>query len=321
MLILRILSWNSAPQPPLFLPLSCSTYLIKHLTHWKFQSIAVEPEILWKRWFAWAFCCCFFSCYAIFTWIWTYKTHDLTEYQLTIGSFLPATTFMWSDWQIPGDLSSSNSNCFPLCIPWSISNAQSFFQVSTLIFCVLIWQHQTFHTICFRIFTSPVMWSILEFAVLRPPQLISIVQSFSNPPPRVLVCVFCHSNHSGPLFSKLRSGCIRFNLKNSSSALPCLFQSLDYFESLLLESICPLPTLRTPPQDSLPTLGLAMTALPGLASATLSGLTAAVTSSIGCISSSLQPSEALLSIRDLLLVNLGPVKAAGAHWHRYWDSQ
>ena len=101
MLILRILSWNSAPQPPLFLPLSCSTYLIKHLTHWKFQSIAVEPEILWKRWFAWAFCCCFFSCYAIFTWIWTYKTHDLTEYQLTIGSFLPATTFMWSDWQIP----------------------------------------------------------------------------------------------------------------------------------------------------------------------------------------------------------------------------
>ena len=42
-----------------------------------------------------------FSCYAIFKWIWTYKTHDLTDYQLNIGSFLPAITFMWSDRQIP----------------------------------------------------------------------------------------------------------------------------------------------------------------------------------------------------------------------------
>ena len=54
---------------------------------------------LWKRWIVWAFLEC--SCYAIFTWIWTYKTHDLADYQLTIGSFLPATTFMCSNWQIP----------------------------------------------------------------------------------------------------------------------------------------------------------------------------------------------------------------------------
>ena len=98
----QILSWNSASQPPLFLPSSCSTCLSKHLTHWKFQRIALELGILWKRWFARAFRERFFSCFAIFTWIWTYKTHDLTQYQLTIGSFLPATTFMWSDWQIPG---------------------------------------------------------------------------------------------------------------------------------------------------------------------------------------------------------------------------
>ena len=52
-----------------------------------------------------------------------------------------------------------------------------------------------------------------------------------------------------------------------------------------------------------------MTAMPGLASAALSGLAAAGTRCLGRISSSLQPSEALLSIRDLLLVNLGPVKA------------
>ena len=42
------------PQPPLFLPSSCSTCLFKHLAHWKFQSIALEPKILCKRW-RWAF--------------------------------------------------------------------------------------------------------------------------------------------------------------------------------------------------------------------------------------------------------------------------
>ena len=37
-----------------------------------------------------------------FIWIWTYKTHELTDHQLIVHSFLPAITFMWSDWQIPG---------------------------------------------------------------------------------------------------------------------------------------------------------------------------------------------------------------------------
>ena len=30
------------------------------------------------------------------------KTHDLIDYQLTVGSLLPAITFMWSDQQFPG---------------------------------------------------------------------------------------------------------------------------------------------------------------------------------------------------------------------------
>ena len=84
----RILSWNSASLPLLFLPSSCSTSLSKHLTHWKIQSIFLKPRILWKRWFAWAFRKQFFFCYVIFTWIWTYKTNDLTDYQLIVGSFL-----------------------------------------------------------------------------------------------------------------------------------------------------------------------------------------------------------------------------------------
>ena len=38
-----------------------------------------------------------FSCNAIFRWIWTYETHDLNDCQLTVGSFVPAISFMWSD--------------------------------------------------------------------------------------------------------------------------------------------------------------------------------------------------------------------------------
>ena len=60
-------------------------------------------------------------------------------------------------------------------------------------------------------------------------------------------------------------------LKTPLAPSPACFNHSIIFESLLLESIRPHPSLRTPPQDSLPTLGLAMTALPGLASAALSG--------------------------------------------------
>ena len=94
-----ILSWNSASQPLLFLPPYCctSSESSKHLTLWKFQSLILEPEILWKRYSPDPFVRTFFFCYAIFILIWTYKTDDLTDYQLTICSFLPAITFMWSD--------------------------------------------------------------------------------------------------------------------------------------------------------------------------------------------------------------------------------
>ena len=51
----RILSWSSASRPPLFLPAYCCTSSSKYLTFWKFQSLALEPKILWKRFFAWSF--------------------------------------------------------------------------------------------------------------------------------------------------------------------------------------------------------------------------------------------------------------------------
>ena len=111
----------------------------------------------------------FFSCYAIFTWIWTCKTHDLPNYQFTIGSFLQAITFMWSYDKSQGDLNSSNSKYFPLFPQWSISNVLLFFEVSISIFCVLIRQCQSLHFVCFRIFAAPVVWSILGIAVLALP--------------------------------------------------------------------------------------------------------------------------------------------------------
>ena len=71
-----------------------------HSTVPKFQCIALEPKILSKRWFAWTFHEIFFSCYADFTWIWTYKTQVFTDHQLTIGSFLLAICSMGADQQI-----------------------------------------------------------------------------------------------------------------------------------------------------------------------------------------------------------------------------
>ena len=75
----------------LFLPNCRSICLSMHLTLCNFQCIALEPEILWKleRWFASAFHKLLFPCCARFAWIWTYKAHDLTDHQLTVGSFLP----------------------------------------------------------------------------------------------------------------------------------------------------------------------------------------------------------------------------------------
>ena len=78
---------------------ACSS--CKYLTPWKFQFIALEPEILWQRWFAPSFRKHFFFCYAIFTWIWTCKLHNLTDYQLAVGSFLQAIASMGRNKQSP----------------------------------------------------------------------------------------------------------------------------------------------------------------------------------------------------------------------------
>ena len=60
-------------------------------------------DIFWKKWFDWTtFRKLFFSCYANFTWIQTHKTHDLTDDELTVGSFLPAIALMRGDRRIPG---------------------------------------------------------------------------------------------------------------------------------------------------------------------------------------------------------------------------
>ena len=80
--------WNSALD---------TRFFVHHIV----PQVALEPEILWKSWFAWAFSKHFFICYAIFTWIWTYKSHDLTGHQLIVGSFLPAIVSMGRTKQTP----------------------------------------------------------------------------------------------------------------------------------------------------------------------------------------------------------------------------
>ena len=59
------------------------------------------------------------------------------------------------------------------------------------------WLGSANHTVCLQFLFSPVVGSILGIAVLLPPQLVSIVQPFSKPPPWVLVCKSCHSVRSG----------------------------------------------------------------------------------------------------------------------------
>ena len=112
----------------------------------------------------------FFFCNAIFTWILTCKTHDLTDYQLTVGIFLPAITFIWSDRQIPG---------------WPQFFQQQFFHsVPSLIdfSCAIIFWSFHFDFLCANLaeliisyrlllnLQSAVVWSILEMAVLHLPR-------------------------------------------------------------------------------------------------------------------------------------------------------
>ena len=72
-----------------------------------------------------------------------YETHDLTDYQLTVGSFLPESLSCEVINESQGDLNSSNSNYFLICSPLSISIAQFIFEVSISILCVLIWTRQS----------------------------------------------------------------------------------------------------------------------------------------------------------------------------------
>ena len=94
---------------------------------------------------------------ANFTWIWTYKTQGLTDYQLTVCSVLPAITTLSCEVidksQDQGWPWFFNCKYFPLGPPWSISVALLFFEVSselsTSIFCVLIRLCQSLHTVYF----------------------------------------------------------------------------------------------------------------------------------------------------------------------------
>ena len=156
----RILSWNSASTPPLFLPSSCSTCLFTYLTHWKFQCIASEPEIFRQIWFVWAV-------HKHFRWVLRSKLMTSLIISLLLAVFYQQSLSCEVINNSQGDLNSSNKNYFPLCLPWQTSTAQLLFEDSTSIFSMQIWSHQSFHTVCFPILAVPWVWFILEIAVLR----------------------------------------------------------------------------------------------------------------------------------------------------------
>ena len=209
---------------------------------WKLQSIALEPGILWKRWFAWAFHKSFFPCYAIFTWNWTNKTHDLTDYQLIIGNFLQAITFMSINEQIPEQphffqqqLFSSVPSLVNFKCPIIFRSFHLNFLCANL---AAVPQHQS----KIPIFAAPVIWSILDIAVLCPPQLVSIVQSFLKAPPSSsselrTVCFqnFSQDAYYPPLKTPLALSPACFN---HSIILKASFSSH-------VVSICPHPSFQT----------------------------------------------------------------------------
>ena len=56
-----------------------------------------------------------------------------------------------------GNINSPNSKYSPLCPPWLISVVLLLLEVSILIFCVLIRQLHSLHTLYFQIFSAPVV--------------------------------------------------------------------------------------------------------------------------------------------------------------------
>ena len=127
---------------PMIMPVSRSGVSDISACHFRTCGCLDELWIFRVGNFARAFRKDFFSCFAIFTCILTCKTHDLTDYQLTVGTFLPAimTGFFLQSLSCEvidkskGFLNSSNNNYFPLFPPRSISIALFVFEVSTLIF-------------------------------------------------------------------------------------------------------------------------------------------------------------------------------------------
>ena len=108
-------------------------------------------------------------------------TSEHTKLMTSLIINFPLAAFYWQSRSCEvidkskGDFNSFNCNYFPLCSP---PIARLFFEVYTSIFCVLIWQRQSHHTVWFRIFVAPLVRSILEIAVLHPTRLVSIVRSF-----------------------------------------------------------------------------------------------------------------------------------------------
>ena len=91
---------------------------IWHLKNSSASLWSQEPTKLWQQWVAWNFSWPLSSGYAIFAWIWTYKTHDITVLLYLLFAFLQSLTWTGKrPWQIQrwlqDDPNFSSSNYSP----------------------------------------------------------------------------------------------------------------------------------------------------------------------------------------------------------------
>ena len=134
----------------------------------KFQCISLEPKILRKRWFAWAFCNTFSFVLSL--------SHDSEHTKLITSlviNLLLAVLYQQSlPWgglnKFQGDPDSSSSGHFTLCPPRPVSSAYFFCEASWgpppwfSSFSVRLQPRQLLLTVCFWMFALSAAWPVLH---------------------------------------------------------------------------------------------------------------------------------------------------------------
>ena len=125
--------------------------------------------------------------------------HQVTDYHFFFGSFLPAITFMFSDWQGGQTVASILRTALPASVH-SLAHfnyAINFQSFSPNFLCAILAAPITAYCLFSNLAVYDPMRSILKIKVLLPFLFVSIVHHFSKPPSQDLVGQSIHFNCSG----------------------------------------------------------------------------------------------------------------------------